>query len=138
MSTKENATLVRNFVEQIQSSGPEAAARACDEYLSPDFVNHTPMGLPDGPEGVKLFMAMLWNALPDCHATIQDQIAEGDAVVTRKTISGTHKGDFLGVPATGKHIDMQVIDILTVREGKITSHRAVVDVAGVMQQLGVM
>jgi steroid delta-isomerase-like uncharacterized protein len=138
VTAEDNKALVRRFVEGIQCSGPEAAAKACDEYLAPDFVNHSTMGLPDGVPGVKMFMAMLWAGLPDCQATIHDQICEGDAVVTRKTLSGTHKGDFMGVPATGRRINMDVIDILTVRDGKITSHRAMVDQAGLMQQLGAM
>jgi steroid delta-isomerase-like uncharacterized protein len=136
--SEENKAFIRDFVQRIQCSGPESAAAAIDELMSPDFVNHTPMGMPPGAEGAKLFMAMLWAGLPDCQATIHQQIAEGEYVVTRKTLTGTHTGDFMGVPPTGKRVNMEVIDILQVRNGKIVSHSGMVDQMGLMQQLGVI
>ncbi len=95
-------------------------------------------GLPPTREGVKQLFTALRTAFPDLHATIHDQIAEGNRVVTRKTFYGTHQGELLGIPATGKQVAFEVIDILQLAGGKITDHWNVVDQLGLMQQLGVI
>jgi predicted ester cyclase len=80
--------------------------------------------------------AMFFNAFPDLHVVIHDQVAEGDRVVTRKTFHGTHQGDLIGIPATGRSVAFDVIDILRVQNGKITDHWNVVDQLGLMHQIG--
>ena len=82
--------------------------------------------------------SMFFAALPDLQAIIHDQVADGDKVVTRKTLRGTHLGPWMGIPPTGKVIDIEVIDILAVRDGKITDHWNLVDRLGLMQQMGVL
>ena len=79
---------------------------------------------------------MFRNAFPDFRAVIHDMIAEDDQVVTRNTFYGTHEGELLGIPPTGKEVTIELIDILRVAEGKITDHWNVVDQLGLMQQLG--
>lgn len=136
MSAHENIDLVRRFVEEAQSRHNLAAV---DEYLTPDFTDYSvPAGLPPTREGVKLQFAGFFQALPDLHAIIHEQIADDDRVVTRKTLRGTHQGELMGIPPTGKTIDIEVIDILTIREGKIVSHRNMVDHLGLIRQLGAL
>ena len=136
MSAETNLTLVRRFVEEFQTRHNLAAV---DEYLSPDFVNHSaPAGLPPDREGVKMQFTMFFTALPDLHAIIHDQIADENKVVTRKTLRGTHKGDLMGIPPTGKTVDIEVIDILAVKDSKITDHWNLVDQLGLLKQLGAL
>ena len=80
----------------------------------------------------------MFAAFPDFTAVIEDQIAEGDKVVTRKIVSGTHEGELMGIPPTGKRFEIPVIDIFCVVGGKCTDHWSVVDWMGMMQQLGLM
>jgi steroid delta-isomerase-like uncharacterized protein len=136
MSAEENKILVRRFVEEAQIRHNLAAV---DEYLSPDFVDHSvPPGLPSGREGVKMQFSMFFSALPDLHALIHDQVADEYKVVTRKTLRGTHQGDLMGISPTGKTIDIEVIDILAVKDGKITDHWNLVDQVGLLKQLGAL
>jgi steroid delta-isomerase-like uncharacterized protein len=135
MSTEQNKALVRQMVEEIFNRGNISRA---DEFLSPDFVEHEelPPGIPQGREGVKQLAAMMRNAFPDFKATIQDIIAEGDKVVIRMTWSGTQKGEFMGVPPTGKSVSFGVLDIIRVAGGKFVEHWGQMDSMGMMQQLG--
>ncbi len=111
---------------------------AIERTISPDFYNHDVLpGLPRNREGSKQLFHMLWRVFPDMDVTIHDQVAEGELVVTRKTITGTHSAEFLGVPATGKRVAIEVIDILSVRDGLITGHWAQADLLGLYRQMGV-
>ena len=110
-----------------------------DELFSPTFVGHTPLpGVPPTREGVRALFAGLHAAFPDLIVTIHEQVAEGDKVVTHKTLAGSHEGPFLGVPATGRRIAFDVIDLITVADGKLAAHRALVDQLGLLRQLGVI
>ena len=79
---------------------------------------------------------MLFAAFPDLCAEIYDQVEEGEKVATRKTFTGIHKGEFMGIAATGRPVAFNVIDIIGVREGKIVEHSNVIDTLTLMQQLG--
>ncbi|HXF70879.1 MAG TPA: ester cyclase [Thermoflexus sp.] len=135
MSTEQNKALVRQIVEEIFNRGNMSRA---DEFLAPDFVEHEelPPGIPRDREGVKQLTAMLRNAFPDFKTTIEDMVAEGDKVVIHQTWTGTHKGEFMGVPPTGKSVSFGVIDILRIAGGKIVEHWGQMDSMGLMQQLG--
>jgi steroid delta-isomerase-like uncharacterized protein len=136
MSAEANKSLVRRFVEKAQSGHNLAAI---DEYLAPDFVDHSaPAGLPPDREGVKIQFSGFIAAMPDLKAVIHDQVADDEKVVTHKTLCGTHCGDLMGIPPTGKQLNIEVIDILRVRDGKITDHWNLVDQMGLMRQLGVI
>ena len=131
----ENSDVVRRFVEGYQSKHDASVA---EELLAEDFVDRSPFaGLPPSREGVLTLFGMLFTAFPDLHATIHDQIEEYDKVVTRKSFHGTHEGEFMGLPATGRSVSWDVIDIVRVRGGKMVEHWNVVDALGLMQQLGV-
>jgi steroid delta-isomerase-like uncharacterized protein len=136
MSAETNLALVRRFVEEFQTRHNLAAV---DDYLSPDFVDHSaPAGLPPDREGVKMQFTMFFTAFPDLHAIIHDQVADEHKVVTRKTLRGTHQGELMGIPPTGKTVAIEVIDILAVRDGKITDHWNLVDQLGLLKQLGAL
>ena len=75
-------------------------------------------------------------AFPDLHGEIVEQMADGDGVATRKTFHGTHQGPLMGIPPTGKSVAISVIDLVRVRDGRIVEHWNVVDVPGLMAQLG--
>ena len=134
MSTDANKMLVCRLVKEAQEGRNLAVV---DELLAEDFVDHTPLpGVPPTRDGVRGLFAGLHAAFPDLRVTIHEQIAEGNQVMTRKTFEGTHGGTFLGIPATGNKISFPVIDILTLRDGKIREHRLIIDQLGLLQQLG--
>ena len=135
MSTEQNKALFRQFIEEIFNRGNMSRA---DELFAPDFVEREelPPGLPPGREGVKQLTTMLHSAFPDFKFTIDDMIAEGDKVVVRSTWSGTHKGEFMGIPPTGKSVSFGVIDIIRFAGGKAVEHWGQMDSMGMMQQLG--
>jgi steroid delta-isomerase-like uncharacterized protein len=135
MSTEQNKALVHGMVEEIFNRGNMSLI---DEFLAPDFIEREelPPGIPSGREGVIQLTAMLRSAFPDFKATIDDIIAEGDKVVIRQTWTGTHKGEFMGIPPTGKSVSIGVIDIIRVAGGKFVEHWGQMDTMGLMQQLG--
>jgi steroid delta-isomerase-like uncharacterized protein len=137
MSTEQNKALVRQLVEAAINQGNISMI---DELLIPDFVEHEelPPGIPPGREAPKVLFTMLRSAFPDLKATIEHLIAEGDEVVLHMTWTGTHKGEFMGIPPTGKRISINVIDILGLAEGKFVEHWGVMDSMAMMQQLGVV
>ena len=133
MSIEANKLVVRRLVDEAQSKGN---IDVVDELLADDFVDHSPFpGMPPTREGVKALFGYLRSAFPDLQVTISEQIAESDKVVTRKTFLGTHGGEFMGVAATGRSISFEVIDILTLTEGRIAEHRVVFDSANIQRQL---
>jgi len=135
MSTEQNTALVRQMVDELFNRGNMSRA---DEFMAPDFVEREelPPGIPRDREGVKQLTAMLHSAFPDFKATIDDMVAEGDKVVIRQTWSGTQKGEFMGVPPTGKSVSFGVIDIIRLSGGKIVEHWGQMDSMGLMMQLG--
>jgi steroid delta-isomerase-like uncharacterized protein len=136
MSAQENKALVRRFVDEVQSRGN---IDALDEICSPEFVNHSaPPGVPSNCEGVKQLTAMFRQAFPDSYFTVEDMMAEGDKVVTRKTFHGSHQGEFMGIPPTGRRVSMGLIDIVRIADGKVVEHWSMGDNLGMMQQLGIV
>jgi steroid delta-isomerase-like uncharacterized protein len=136
MSTEENKAIDRRLVEEGFNKGNMAIL---EEFIAVDCVDHAaPPGMPPGREGVKQFFAMFRSAFPDLHFTIEDVVAEGDKVVTRSTWHGTHRGDFLGLPATGKQVAVTGIDITRYADSKAVEHWGNQDLLGLMQQLGVI
>ena len=135
MSIEENKAIARRLVEEVQN---QHNIDAMDELYAADYVNHAAHGVPPTLEGNKQFFRMFFAAFPDLHITIQDQIAEGDNVVTRKTMSGTPQGTFVGIPPTGKRMTMEVLEILQMSGGKITGYRVFFDRLGLMYQLGLL
>lgn len=135
MSTEENKALVRAFVAAADQLDFDRAS-AC---LSPAVVVHM-AGAP-GPLDFSSFFqfGQMWHtAFPDEQTTFDDQIADGDKVVSRMTSRATHSGEFQGIPATGKRIKVTGILIDRIADGKIVERWGVIDMLGVLQQLGVI
>ena len=131
---EKNKRLVRRFIEEFQSGNNESVA---EELLAPDFLDHSPFpGVAPDRDGVKRLFAALHVAFPDLRATIHDQLAEGDRVATRKTFRGTHRGEFLGISPTGRMVTFDVVDIVRIDKGRIAEHWNVVDLMGLLQQIG--
>ena len=134
--SEHNKQVVRRFIEEVQN---QKNWDTFDELHQPDFVNlSAPPGLPSDLAGGKMFLGAFLNAVPDSHFTVDDMIAEGDRVVTKKTFTGTHEAEFNGIPATGKRVKLQYVDILRLRDGKIVEHWLSMDTMSFMQQLGVI
>jgi steroid delta-isomerase-like uncharacterized protein len=133
MSTEENKTIVRRGFEEGVVQGNLAVV---DELIAPSFVHHN---FPDarGTEGFKRMIGMFKSAFPDMEITIDEMIAEGDRVATRGSFTGTHRGDFMGIPATGKPINVSYSDIWRLEGGKAVENWVQMDMLGLMQQLGV-
>lgn len=130
------AAVARRFYDDVMSKGD---LDALDEIIHDDFVEHEEMpGMPTGKEAPRAFVSMLRQSFPDFAATIEDMIQQGDKVVVRSRMSGTHQGDFMGIPASGRSVDVAAIDIVEFRDGKCVAHWGVTDVAAMMQQLGVI
>lgn len=121
MSIHDAKAVVRRFNEDVIERGDRAAF---EELMAPDFVNRSaPPGAPaDGESMWNTFANVLRPAIARLKVTIHDQIAEGNKVTTRKSISGTHEGSLLGVEATGRPIRIDVIDIVRVEDGRYAEH----------------
>lgn len=134
--SKENKTIMRRALKEVVNKGN---LDLIDELVSPDFVDHTPFpGLPPDREGVRQSIGMLREAFPNLEITIEDLIAEGDKVVSRQTLRGTHQGEFMGIPPTGKQATWTGILIFRIADGKIVDQWIEQDQLGLMQQLGVV
>ena len=138
MLTETNKTVSRRFFEEVFGNGK---LNLLDEIIAKDHVNKGPgslPGLPTGPEGAKQLVAVYRNAFPDLRFTIDEQIAEGDKVVTRWTAHGTHQGELVSIPATGNLSTITGIAVDRFVNGKIVESWGIFDQFGMMQQLGVI
>jgi predicted ester cyclase len=125
---------VKRFVHGYQT---EHDPVVIDEVIAEDAVDHSALpGMAPGRAGVRTLHEMLFAAFDGFNATIEDQLAGGDKVVTRKTFRGTHTGEFFGVPATCRGVEFGVIDIVRVHDGQIVEHWNQLDLLGLMRQLG--
>jgi len=139
MSTEENKAIVRRWLEECYNEGNVAVA---DELIATSYVNHSaPHGQTPGLEAEKQYITMIRSAFPDFHLAIEDQIAEGDKVVTRLTASGTYNGGLEDIPPTaaiGKWVRVTEILIHRIAGGKVVEGWIEFDRLGLWQQLGVI
>lgn len=134
MSTAENKELVRQLLEDDISQGNEAVAEA---IIAPDFFDHTnPPGMQRGLDGHKAIVRLFRAAFPDQWWHIEDMIADGDKVVARTVMRGTHQGDFFGIPPTHRRVELAGVHILRIANGRIAEHWGSNDDLGLMRQLG--
>jgi len=132
------ATFAR-FHDAINSGDPEFISKTIDEVFDPDFRLATPLPVDaTGAEALKRVWAILLRAYPDLHVTVEDMIEEGDKVVGRNTLTGTHQGEYMGLPPTGKSITYNEIIIFRFVNGRIAETWGVVDVFSQMKQLGMI
>ncbi|HEX9341629.1 MAG TPA: ester cyclase [Thermoplasmata archaeon] len=135
MGIEENKASVRMFYDEVWNRGNLSVV---DKMTAENFVDHNPPpGATPGREGSKQTFQMIRAAFPDGLTTIDDIIAEGDKVVVRATMTGTHQGDFMGIPATGKPVKITGIDVMRFEQGQAVERWGEWDTAGLMQQLGV-
>jgi steroid delta-isomerase-like uncharacterized protein len=136
METDHNKALIRRFYEEIDAGNIDAM----DELVAEDYLDHNPPfpGLPGGREGLKAAFRIFWKATPGRHE-IEDQIAEGDKVVTRLTAYGTHEAELPGpLPATGAKLRETAVAVHRIEHGLIAEHWSNRDDLALMQQLGVI
>ena len=135
MSVEENKKIVQRYQEIYNSNDLDAL----DEVVSQDLLTPKIMpGMASGLEGGKQVHKKTLIGMPDWHTAIDDLIAEGDKVVARITMTGTHAGDFYGIPATGRHVSFTGIYIARIANGKIVEHWGEEDGVSLLQQLGVL
>ena len=135
MSTGENRAIVRRLNDEVWSEG---RLDVIDELVADDFVT-TVIGAPEkirGPRGFREFVVMYRTAFPDLRIVIDEQIAEGDVVVTRWTGTGTHEGELMGIPATGRQGTTTGVNINRISGGKIVEGWGLFDQLGLLQQIG--
>ena len=134
-----NKATVRRFDDVVSTGDAEVISKAIDELVAPDVLIHTPLPIQaTGAQALKQVWAMLLRGLPDLHVAIEDLIAEGDKVVSRNTVTGTHQGEYRGLPPTGKSITYDEIFVFRFAGGRIAEMWGVVDVFSQMRQLGVL
>lgn len=133
---QDNATIVRRFVDEVITQGDIESA---SQFVWEDVVELVPLpGQGPGLEGLKDVLRGMRSAFPDLIFSIQEQISEGEKVASRFEWTGTHKGAFLGVPATGRSVRVWGIVIDRLEAGRIKDTRIIMDVFGLMMQLGVI
>ena len=138
MSTEANKAIARRFLEEAFGQGNLAVV---DEIIAPNQANGGPgalPGMPSGPEGAKMLITNYRNAFPDLRFTIDEQVAEGNTVVTRWTAHGTNTGELAGMPATGKPATVVGVGVDRIENGKIVESWGIFDQFGMLQQLGVI
>lgn len=137
--TTTNKATFRRFHEAMNSRDAEAISQTIDEVVEPNVLFHTPVPTnATGAQVIKQVWEVLLRAFPDIHVAVEDVIAEGDKVVCRNTVTGTHQGEYMGVPPTGKTITYREIFILRFVDGRIAEGWGIVDVASQMRQLGLI
>ena len=134
--SEDNKALYRAFVEELINGKDTDVV---DKFVAADIVDHNPApGFPPGGEGLKQMMTMFFSAFPDLKSVTDGIIAEGDMVVGRHTTTGTHTGEFMGIPATNKQVSISEIHWVRIAGGKFVEHWGLSDDLGMMTQLGVI
>ena len=135
MSLEDNKQLARDYFKAFLAKD----VAWFGDHIEPGFRRHDP-GLPFevvGPQGVEQLADALLPAIPDMRLEIEDVVAEGEKVLVRLTIHGTHGGELLGIPATGRTLQVAVLDLFHIRDGRLAEHWALLDNLGMLKQLGV-
>lgn len=138
MLTSDKATFTR-LHEAVNSGDAELVEKTIDEIVEPDVLIRTPLPVEaTGAQALKEVFARLLRAFPDLHITVEDVIAEGDKIVSRNTVTGTHQGEYMGRPPTGRSVTYNEIFIFRFADGRIAETWGVVDVLAQMRQLGMV
>jgi steroid delta-isomerase-like uncharacterized protein len=132
-----NKATIRRFQDATNTHDAKLISRTIDEFVEPDALIRTPLSIKaTGAQRLKEVLARLHRVCPDLHVTIEDLIEEGDKVVSRNTVTGTHHGEYMGRPPTGKSVTYDEIFIFRFADGRIAETWGVVDVLSQMKQLG--
>lgn len=132
MIPEDGKAATRQFIENAWNNGRYELGM---DHLAADFVNHTPFGDETAEQFLERIRAFR-TAFPDFHMTVEEMLTDGDRVITRFTVSGTHRGPFRGITATGRTISVMGIAIDRVIDARRVEGWAVLDLFGVMQQIG--
>lgn len=133
MSTETNKALVKRFYEAVDAGDVSVV----QELFAPEWVNVDPALPPlSGLEGAAMLIGMFTASFPDFTSRLDIMVAEDGRVAVHAVHTGTHQGDFMGMPPTGKHFTVTANGIYTCRDGKIVENRVVFDALGLLQQLG--
>jgi steroid delta-isomerase-like uncharacterized protein len=131
-----NKEVIQAFLEEVLNKGRLERA---NDLVKENFVELDPLpGQEQGREGLKAIIHVLRTAFPDMNWVAKEMVAEGDKVVTRFVWTGTHRGAFLGIPATGRNVEVKGVVIDRLEDGKMSDSRILMDTMGLMQQLGVI
>ncbi|HWF17471.1 MAG TPA: ester cyclase [Acidimicrobiales bacterium] len=134
-----NKATFRRFEDAVNSHDWDVISQTIDEVFVPDVRMRTPLPIrATGAAAIKEVFATLLRAYPDLEITIEDVIEEGDKVVARNTVTGTHRGDYMGLPPTGRSVTYNEIFIVRFVNGRVAETWGVVDVLAQMKQLGVI
>jgi steroid delta-isomerase-like uncharacterized protein len=135
--TERNKATVRRFCDAMNTNDPRLISKTIDELVAQNARIRTPLPTPlSGVQLMHYIFETLHRAYPDLHITIEDLIAEGDKVVSRNSVRGTHRGEYLGIPPTGKSVTYNEIFIFRFADGQIVETWGVADVLSQMRQLG--
>jgi steroid delta-isomerase-like uncharacterized protein len=134
--SEENKVLTRRSWVIVSEGDLDTLEDALAEVYAEDIVVHEPDEDVRGVEGLKQFVTMIRSAIPDLHITLEDDIAEGDKVVSRWSAQGTHQGELMGIAPTGNQVIITGITIHRIEEGKIVEEWENWDALGLMQQIG--
>jgi steroid delta-isomerase-like uncharacterized protein len=139
ISTDDNKALVRRWFSDVMTRGDMSVFDDICAVCHPDFemIRGVAQPAPRGIDGTKELISGLRMAFPDLTATVDEQIAEGEKVVSLVTMTGTHQGDFMGIPATGRAFTIPGVSVWEVRGGHLISEWVSWDSMGMMQQLGI-
>lgn len=127
--------VIRRFIEEANNQGDLSIL---NELVHPDYVFRSPSEELHGPDELKVFFAGFRSAFPDLHLHIDELVVEDDKTVTRFTLTGTHDGELMGIPATGKPAKINGMVLSRFRDGKIAEEWEVLDQLSLLQQLGVV
>lgn len=134
MTPTENKTLVRDAMEQVLH---QKRLSSVPEYFAPNYVYHVPGMEPiRGADNYRQFLASVFEAFPDMRHTIEDQIAEGDRVATRWTVTATHRGAFMGMAANGRKLTLEGMLFSRIVDGQVVEEWDCYDNVQLQQQLG--
>ena len=133
--SEDNKTIVRGYFEEVWNKG---RLDRFEDYVAEDVVPHNPGPGPADAEAMKEAIGAFRLAFPNIHIASDDEMGVGDKVIVRWTLSGTHEGEFQGIPATGNDVAVSGITIMRVAGGKIAEYWLQSDSLGMMQQLGVI
>jgi steroid delta-isomerase-like uncharacterized protein len=135
--SERNKAAFRRFHDAANSGDAELLAKTIDEMFMPDVILRTPLPVQaTGAQAIKEVFARLHRAFPDLHVTVEDLIEEGDKVVGRNSVRGTHQGEYMGLPPTGKPVSYNEIIIFRFADGRVAETWGVVDVLAQLRQLG--
>ena len=134
MSTEQNKDLTRRLYAAVSSGDFDVL----DQIVSPNFIEHEMVdpGIPAGREGLKALFKMVRQAMPDMVMTPENIVVEGDQVAVRAVMTGTQTGEFQGIPASGKQVEITVMDLHRIENDQFAEHWGVSDMLALMTQIG--